>query len=85
MNKCPVISLQGRQRQKSRVENSRSLSAMLSDGIADMPSQKHARVYVFKKPVLQSEMQSLTDLSKTDLTNNVRCIPTITKIPPDEL
>ena len=80
MNKCPVISLQGRQRQKSGSENSSSLSAMLSDGIGDMRAQTHARVYAFRKPELQGETQALPDFS-----NRIRSVVTMTGIPPEEL
>ncbi|MFC7513862.1 hypothetical protein ACFQUU_02470 [Herbaspirillum sp. GCM10030257] len=80
MNKCPVISLQGRQRQKSGPENSSSLSAMLSDGIGDMPAQAHARVYAFRKPVPQGETQTLPGFS-----NSLRTAVTMTEMPPEEL
>ncbi|RJF95365.1 hypothetical protein [Noviherbaspirillum saxi] len=51
MEKCPVISLNARMRQKSDVAQSSSLSAILADGIADLvQSQTHGRIYAFKKP-----------------------------------
>jgi hypothetical protein len=80
MNKCPVISLQGRQRQKSGPDKSSSLSAMLSNGIEDMPAQTHARVYAFKKPALHDEPQQSSRFS-----NNVRSAVTMTDMPPEEL
>ncbi|KRB89904.1 hypothetical protein [Noviherbaspirillum sp. Root189] len=80
MNKCPVISLQGRQRQKSGLENPSSLSAMLSDGIGDMPAQTHARIYAFRKPELQGEAQVLPEFS-----NSIRSTVTMTEMPPEDL
>lgn len=80
MSKCPVISLQGRQRQKSGPGNSSSFSAMLSDGIGDMPAQTHARVYAFRKPELQSETQALSGFG-----NSTRSPATMTELPPEEL
>ena len=80
MNKCPVISIQGRQRQKSGPENTSSFSAMLADGIGDMPAQTHARVYAFRKPELQGETQGLSGFG-----NSVRSVVTMTEMPPEEL
>jgi len=65
MNKCPVISLQGRQRPKSDPDNSSSLSAMLSDGIGDMPAQTRARVYAFKKPQVQNVTHVLPSMNSS--------------------
>ncbi|WP_194725694.1 hypothetical protein [Noviherbaspirillum malthae] len=66
MSKCQVIPLQGKIRAKYAETKIASLSAMLSDGVADMlPERQRARIYAFHRPET-SVARDMTDPIQPD-------------------